>query len=133
MLTLNIFHTFFYCCYCSQWTGKYLSRIVFLCKCQYPKYKDKQMLCLASFKIVADFLNNLNFLDISLQVHNQLIFPEKEILFFQPSYWNWKCCKLGTRTFFSFFIEIFRSVSLMGRYIQNSCFFDSLFFERVYN
>ena len=34
------------------------------------------MLYLTSFKTVADFLNNLNFLDISLQVHIQLIFPE---------------------------------------------------------
>ena len=41
-------------------------------------YKDKQMLYLKSFKIVADFLHNLNFLDISLQVHIQLIFPEKK-------------------------------------------------------
>ena len=36
------------------------------------------MLYLTSFRIVADFLNNLNFLDISLQVHIQLIFPEKK-------------------------------------------------------
>ena len=36
------------------------------------------MLYLTSFKIVADFLHNLNFLDISLQVYIQLIFPEKK-------------------------------------------------------
>ena len=36
------------------------------------------MLYLTSFKIVADFLNNLNFLDISLQVHIELIFPLKK-------------------------------------------------------
>ena len=112
MLTLNIFHTFFYCCYCSQWTGKYLSRIVFLCKCQYPKYKDKQMLCLTSFKIVADFLNNLNFLDISLQVHIQFIFPEKKNLFFQPSCWNWWYCKLISMNFFPFSLTFFRQLVL---------------------
>ena len=56
-------------------------RIFFLYKYHYPKYIDKQMLYLTSFKIVADFLNNLNFLDISLQVHVQLIFPEKKICF----------------------------------------------------
>ena len=39
------------------------------------------MLYLTSFKIVADFLYNLNFLDISLQVHIQLILPEKKICF----------------------------------------------------
>ena len=39
------------------------------------------MLYLTSFKIVADFLNNLNFLDISLQVHIQRVFPEKNSLF----------------------------------------------------
>ena len=39
------------------------------------------MLYLTSFKIVVDFLNNLNFLDISQQVHIQLIFPEKDICF----------------------------------------------------
>ena len=39
------------------------------------------MLYLTSFRIVADFLNNLNFLDISLQVHIQLIFPEKKNCF----------------------------------------------------
>ena len=38
----------------------------FLCKYRYPKCKDKKMLYLTSFKIVADFLNNLDFLDISL-------------------------------------------------------------------
>ena len=38
------------------------------------------MLYLTSFKIVADFLNNLNFLDIS-QVHIQRVFPEKNSLF----------------------------------------------------
>ena len=52
------------------------------------------MLYLTSFKIAADFLNNLNFLNISLQVHIQswsyrsnyssmiqLIFPEKKFCF----------------------------------------------------
>ena len=39
------------------------------------------MLYLPSFKIVADFLNNLNFLDISLQVYIQLLFPEKKFCF----------------------------------------------------
>ena len=39
------------------------------------------MLYLTSFKIVVDFLNNLNFLDISLQVHIQLILPEKKLYF----------------------------------------------------
>ena len=39
------------------------------------------MLYLTSFKIVADFLNNLNFLDIPLQVHIQLIFPPKKFCF----------------------------------------------------
>ena len=53
----------------------------FLCKYHYPKYKDKQMLYLTSFNRVADFLNNLNFLDISLQVHIQLTFPEKKFYF----------------------------------------------------
>ena len=38
------------------------------------------MLYLSSFKIVADFLNNLNFLDIS-QVNSQLIFPAKNPVF----------------------------------------------------
>ena len=37
------------------------------------------MLYLASFKIAEDFLNNLNFLGISLQV--QLIVPEKRSAF----------------------------------------------------
>ena len=36
------------------------------------------MLYLIPFKIVADFLNNLDFLDIPLQVHIQFIFPEKK-------------------------------------------------------
>ena len=39
------------------------------------------MLYSTSLKIVADFLNNLNFLDISQQVHIQLIFPEKKFCF----------------------------------------------------
>ena len=39
------------------------------------------MFYLTSFKTVADFLNNLNFLDISLPVYIQLIFPEKEFSF----------------------------------------------------
>ena len=39
------------------------------------------MLFLTSFKIVADFLNNLTLLDISLEVHIQLIFPEKKFCF----------------------------------------------------
>ena len=39
------------------------------------------MFYLTSFKTVADFLNNLNFLDISLPVHIQLIFPEKKFCF----------------------------------------------------
>ena len=39
------------------------------------------MLYLSSLKIVADFPNNLNFLDISLQVHIQLIFPENKFCF----------------------------------------------------
>ena len=47
----------------------------------YPKYKDKKMLYLSLLKIVADFPNNLNFLDISLQVHIQLIFPENKFCF----------------------------------------------------
>ena len=38
------------------------------------------MLYLSSFKIVADFLNNLNFLDSS-QVNSQLIFPAKNPVF----------------------------------------------------
>ena len=50
-----------------------------------PKYKDKQVPYLTSFKIVAVFRNNLNSLDISLQVHIQFIFPEKKILFLQSS------------------------------------------------
>ena len=39
------------------------------------------MLYLTSFKIVADVLNNINFLHISLQVHIQLIFLEKFFCF----------------------------------------------------
>ena len=39
------------------------------------------MLYLTSFKIVADFLNNVNFLDISQKLHIQLIFPEKKVCF----------------------------------------------------
>ena len=39
------------------------------------------MLYLPSFKIEAGFLNNLNFLDITLQVHIQLLFPEKKKVF----------------------------------------------------
>ena len=42
---------------------------------------DKQMLYLTSFKIVQDFLNNLDILHISLQVLIQLIFPEKQFYF----------------------------------------------------
>ena len=80
LLTLNKFHTFF-----SLWTGKCLSGSFFLCKYHYPKYKGKQMLYLTSFKIVADFLNNLNFLDISLQVHIQLLFPKKNCFSSHPS------------------------------------------------
>ena len=53
----------------------------FLCKFNYTKYKDKQMLYLTSFKIVEDLLNSLNFLDVSVQVHIQLIFPEKKFSF----------------------------------------------------
>ena len=40
------------------------------------------MLNLTLFKIATDFLNNLNFLGISLQVHIQLVFPEKKICFY---------------------------------------------------
>ena len=40
------------------------------------------MFYLTSFKIVADFLNNLNFFDVSQQVHIQLIFPEKKNCFY---------------------------------------------------
>ena len=36
------------------------------------------MLYLPSFKIEADFLNNLNFVDITLKVHIQLLFREKK-------------------------------------------------------
>ena len=39
------------------------------------------MLFLTLFKILADFLNNLNFLDILLQVHIQLVFPEEKFCF----------------------------------------------------
>ena len=41
------------------------------------------MLYLSSFKVVADFLNNLNFLDVSLQVkvNSQLIFPAEKSCF----------------------------------------------------
>ena len=39
------------------------------------------MLYLISLKIVVDFLSNLNFLDISLHVHIQLILPEKNFCF----------------------------------------------------
>ena len=39
------------------------------------------MLYSTSLRIVADFLNNLNFLDISKQVHIQLTFPEKKFSF----------------------------------------------------
>ena len=39
------------------------------------------MFYLTSFKIVADFLNNLNFFDVSQQVHLQLIFPEEKKMF----------------------------------------------------
>ena len=39
------------------------------------------MLYLTSFRTVADFPNNLNLLDISLQVYVQLIFPEKKFCF----------------------------------------------------
>ena len=46
-----------------------------------PKYKDKHVLYLRSFKIAADFVNNLNSLDVSLQVHIQFICPEKEFCF----------------------------------------------------
>ena len=56
-------------------------RSFFSCKYHYSKYKDKEMLYLPSFKIVADFLNNLNFLDISLQVRIQFIFPENFFVF----------------------------------------------------
>ena len=56
-------------------------RSFFLCKYHYSKCKDKEMLYLPSFKIVADFLNNLNFLDISLQVRIQFIFPENFFVF----------------------------------------------------
>ena len=52
-----------------------------MCKYRYPKYKDEEMFYLTSFKIVADFLNNLDFLDISRQVHIQVIFPEKKLCF----------------------------------------------------
>ena len=41
----------------------------------------KKMLCLSSFKIVADFPNNVNFLDISLQLNSQLIFSAKSPVF----------------------------------------------------
>ena len=36
------------------------------------------MLYLTSSKIAAEFLNSLNILDISLQIHVQLIFPKKD-------------------------------------------------------
>ena len=39
------------------------------------------MLYSTSFKIAADFLNNLDFLDIWQQVHIQFIFPEKKFCF----------------------------------------------------
>ena len=39
------------------------------------------MLYLTSLKIVADFPNNLNFLDILLQLHIQIMFPEKKFSF----------------------------------------------------
>ena len=107
-------------------------RSFFLCRYLYPKYKNKQMLYLTSFKIAADFLNNLNFLDILPQVHIKLIFPEKT-LFFQSSCWNWWHCKLGTNNFFPFSIDIFGSASFLERYIPNSCFFDSWFFKKVYS
>ena len=45
------------------------------------EFCPKQMLYLTSFKIVADFLNNLNFLDISLQVNIQLILLKKNSVF----------------------------------------------------
>ena len=36
------------------------------------------MLYLTSSKIAAEFLNSLNILHISLQIHVQLIFPKKD-------------------------------------------------------
>ena len=122
LLTLNIFHAFFLCCYCSLWTVKCFLRSFFLYKYNYPKYKnkkilyltskDKKILDLTSFKIVADFLNNLNFLDISLQVNSQFIFPAKRVLFLQPSCRNWWYCKLGTMKFFRFSLTFFRQLVL---------------------
>ena len=68
------------------------------------------MLYLTSFRIVADFLNNLNFLDISLQVHIQFIFPEKKKNVFAAILL--KLIILGTMIFFPFSLTFFRQLVL---------------------
>ena len=70
----------------------------------------------------------LNFLNISLQVHIQIIF-KKKVLLFQTSSPNWKCCKLGTKEFLPFLLIFFQQHIIIGRNIRNNYFFDSFFHE----
>ena len=99
-----------------------------------------------SFKIFTDILNKVNFTNAWLQVHIHFIFREKGSIF--PAIYDCskqKFCKLamnmGTMKLFPFLLTFFRqlvlwediftdilpSTSSTGRYIRNSCFFDSLF------
>ena len=101
MLTLNIFHT------------------------KVKRWPD------ATFDIVQNSSRSspyLNFLNISLQVHIQIIF-KKKVLLFQTSSPNWKCCKLGMKEFLPFLLIFFQQHIIIGRNIRNGYFFDSFFQE----
>ena len=52
------------------------------------------------------FSKRLNFLNIRLQVHLQLIFM-KNVLLFHPSSPNWQYCKLGMKKFVPFWLIFF--------------------------
>ena len=60
------------------------------------KSKNEQMLYLRSFKIAADILNKVNFVNVWLQVHIHLIFYKRGSIF-QGIYdcLKQKFCKLG--------------------------------------
>ena len=59
------------------------------------------------------------------------LFFLRKILFFQPCRSNWQYCKLGTKNFFSFFIDILQQVHFRGRHIPDTCFFDSWVYNLV--
>ena len=87
-----------------------------LCKYDYPKSKDEQILYLASFKISqAKFSKYLTVSSYSTYLHEHG---------FPAILGKLKVLQIKSEYFFSFFTDILSSANFTRRHIRNGCFFD---------